>query len=207
MGFSSWGNAVIDVRFGVPPHWRDGVIELYYQAFAPQLERLLGPDDRCRRVLHASLVLDQSLIAIYEETVVGMAGLHYDRQRFFAPTLPTLQSTQGWGRGLLVYGLWQSSLMPLGDGDELVLEALAVPPERRGQGIGTLLLQEVESFARQNRFTTIRLEVAIANQRAQVLYQRMGFQEEKKRQNAAITQFLGQPPRIMMTKSVAPGDP
>ncbi|NJK33727.1 MAG: GNAT family N-acetyltransferase [Oscillatoriales cyanobacterium SM2_2_1] len=202
--FQSRDNVVVDVRFGVPPQWSEHVVEIYYEAFAPQLERLLGSGDRCRQLLRASLACDQALIAVCEESIVGLAGLHYDRRRFLAPTLSTLQSTQGWGRGLLVYGLWHSSQVAKGDRDELVLEALAVPQERRGQGIGTLLLQEVESFAQQNRFTSIRLEVTAENRRARVLYQRMGYQEGQSSQNPWVNYFLGLPPRIMMAKAIAP---
>jgi ribosomal protein S18 acetylase RimI-like enzyme len=52
---------------------------------------------------------------------------------------------------------------------------LAVLPEYRGQGIGRLLLQQVEAKGHELGCCKLTLEVREDNHRAQRLYQRFGF--------------------------------
>lgn len=52
---------------------------------------------------------------------------------------------------------------------------VAVKPSFQGQGIGTLLIEEIEKFAVTKRCETITLEVRISNIDAQRLYRRLGF--------------------------------
>lgn len=52
---------------------------------------------------------------------------------------------------------------------------LAVTPEWRGRGIGTALLKEAESNARQSGASELRLHVLGKNQRAMKLYERLGY--------------------------------
>lgn len=56
------------------------------------------------------------------------------------------------------------------------LYSLAVLPEFRGQGLALLLLDQLETIARTQGRTAIRLEVAESNTVAQALYQRRGYQ-------------------------------
>ncbi len=58
----------------------------------------------------------------------------------------------------------------------LNIHDLAVLPEFRGQGIGGLLLSEVEKRARQRGCCKLTLEVRIDNERACKLYERLGFE-------------------------------
>lgn len=52
---------------------------------------------------------------------------------------------------------------------------LAVLPDYRGQGIGSLLLERVEAKGRELGCCKLTLEVRADNHRAQRLYQRFGF--------------------------------
>ncbi len=45
----------------------------------------------------------------------------------------------------------------------------------RGQGIGTMLLQQAEAFARQQGATTLKIQVLARNQQAADVYQHAGF--------------------------------
>jgi ribosomal protein S18 acetylase RimI-like enzyme len=57
----------------------------------------------------------------------------------------------------------------------LNIHDLVVHPDCRGQGIGTLLLKEVESFARRNEYCKLTLEVRADGPRAHKLYVDFGF--------------------------------
>ena len=57
----------------------------------------------------------------------------------------------------------------------LNIHDLVVHPDCRGQGIGTLLLKEIESFARRNEYCKLTLEVRADGLRARKLYVDFGF--------------------------------
>jgi ribosomal protein S18 acetylase RimI-like enzyme len=57
----------------------------------------------------------------------------------------------------------------------LNIHDLVVHPDCRGQGIGTLLLKEIESFARRNEYCKLTLEVRADGPRAHKLYVDFGF--------------------------------
>ena len=56
---------------------------------------------------------------------------------------------------------------------------IAILPAFQNKGIGSLLLAEVERFARKNQCDTLSLEVRISNVDAQRLYRTMGFESRK----------------------------
>ena len=66
---------------------------------------------------------------------------------------------------------------------------LAVIPERRGQGIGRLLLEAAEARARDADCCRLTLEVLKKNERARTLYRSFGFQDTDDRR----TFFLEKP--------------
>ena len=55
------------------------------------------------------------------------------------------------------------------------LQAIAVDENRQGQGIGSYLLQEVETQARRAAAKRLALDVADKNKNARALYERKGF--------------------------------
>jgi len=61
-------------------------------------------------------------------------------------------------------------------GRPLVVHRLAVHPGWRGLGIGAQLMAHAENFARENGFTSIRLDTYTGNPRALDLYLRRGYQ-------------------------------
>ena len=60
------------------------------------------------------------------------------------------------------------------DGD-FYLQAIAVDQSRRGQGIGSYLLHEVDTHARHSGAKRLALDVADKNINARALYERKGF--------------------------------
>ncbi len=59
--------------------------------------------------------------------------------------------------------------------DYAYISDLVVLHTHRGRGIGTLLLQQAEDFARQQGATDLKIHVLARNQRAADVYQRVGF--------------------------------
>lgn len=67
--------------------------------------------------------------------------------------------------------------------DEGYIANIAVHPAARRQGIGVLLMGELEKRARQLQLSFITLEVRVSNIAAQSLYASMGFVEAGRRKN------------------------
>ncbi|MFC7686162.1 GNAT family N-acetyltransferase [Ureibacillus sp. GCM10028918] len=61
------------------------------------------------------------------------------------------------------------------EGNAQMISALAVHPDKQGQGIGTALLRWVKDFALRNGSTNVMLDVEIENERALAVYEKAGF--------------------------------
>ena len=72
--------------------------------------------------------------------------------------------------------------------DDYYIRALAVDPDQRGHGIGTLLLNVLTEAARASGCQRLALDVAATNKGARRLYERMGLVQE-----AESARFFGLP--------------
>jgi GNAT superfamily N-acetyltransferase len=72
---------------------------------------------------------------------------------------------------------------------------LAVLPDRRGRGIGRLLLQAVERKARSLGCCKLTLEVQEGNRRARAVYEAAGFSRSVYEEEAGPALFLSKPLR------------
>jgi ribosomal protein S18 acetylase RimI-like enzyme len=82
--------------------------------------------------------------------------------------------------GVVVINNDQSSkydILPWNDpkGGPAVIHRLAVQPESQGKGVGKLLLQHAEEWAKSKGFTSIRLDAYTANPNAIKMYERAGY--------------------------------
>ena len=70
------------------------------------------------------------------------------------------------------------------------IEIVAVTPAAEGHGLGRLLLESAEGWARQRGYTQITLNVFATNQTARAVYERLGYRPETVRYWKAV----GPPP-------------
>ena len=77
--------------------------------------------------------------------------------------------------GVLRRTLRLMDLMPAPGADALFIRYVGVSEGMRGQGLGTVLLEEQLRMAREAGFRRAVLDVAVTNSRAQLLYERLGF--------------------------------
>lgn len=68
-------------------------------------------------------------------------------------------------------------------GSDTHITNIAVATAQQNQGIGKLLIDEVENFAIMNACETLSLEVRLSNSNAQRLYRRLGFSSQTIRKN------------------------
>lgn len=61
------------------------------------------------------------------------------------------------------------------DGNPVVVHRLAVDPLHQGKGLATLMMQYVEHHARENNYSSIRLDAFTQNPTACHLYRKIGY--------------------------------
>ncbi|MHC1576491.1 MAG: GNAT family N-acetyltransferase [Methanosarcinaceae archaeon] len=71
----------------------------------------------------------------------------------------------------------QGYAMVLVVNENATLASLATHPDRRRQGVGTVLLRWCEMFLRENGYTSVELQVREKSIGTRSFYQRMGFRE------------------------------
>lgn len=147
------------------------VAELYVDAFRRKLRVPLGADPV--PFVAAHLQPHRLLLAMDDGALLGMAGLRYDGQSFFAPTPSAFRSRYGRTGGVRAAAWRWTETSPRPQ--QLLLEALAVRADLRGTGIGSALLTAVDRRARSSGKSAVILEVVDTNARAAALYRRRGF--------------------------------
>lgn len=65
-------------------------------------------------------------------------------------------------------------------GDFLVVHRLCVNPDFQGKGISRVLLDEIEQFAKDHGYTSIRLDTQMINERAMNLYESHDYEKRGK---------------------------
>lgn len=163
-----------------------GVAALLHASAVPFYDRYAGGPDRARRLLdrafprpgHAAS-FQACRVAEVDGRVVGVvaafpaARADALSRRFIALTAPRVPP---WRWPGLVRGLWAAGrLVPRPPADAWYVDALAVAPEARHQGIARRLLADAEERAREVGAPAVALDTTIENAAARGLYVSAGF--------------------------------
>lgn len=87
------------------------------------------------------------------------------------------------------------------------INALAVLPERRGEGLGSRLLGEADRLAARARASTISLIVDDANDGAKRLYARHGYVEVARRPAIPVPGGAEHADWVLLVRKAGPGNP
>ena len=162
------------VELGVPEECRREAVELYWEAFVRKLAPAIGPRERGIALLEPRLELDRGMVALDDGELLGLAGFNLGGRTLVNLSLGDIFREFGPLRSI-----WRTVLLALLDrkprSGELLMDGIVVRGDRRGEGIGTTLLESLFALARSHGLTSVRLEVVDTNPRAQALYERAGF--------------------------------
>lgn len=165
----------IRIQSGVPVHLREEAAALYDEAFGPKLALAVPDQAARRRLLAAAFALPYAVVALDNEALVGLAGYHTTEGSLTGGMttegLLRMLGFLGGARAAAVLGLYERTPEP----GELLMDGIAVRSDRRGQGIGTQLLDALKQLAREDGYRQIRLDVIDTNVAARRLYEREGF--------------------------------
>jgi ribosomal protein S18 acetylase RimI-like enzyme len=190
------------VRAGFPQAERARVAALFWDAFGPELGRLLRPEARALAFLEASLRPDRAFsVTDARGRVLGVAGLRTGQDGLLAAGFATLSRVYG-----LPGALWRSPLLDRLDcavaPGQMALDGLFVARPARGRGIGTRLVGAVIDEARRRGCDELRLEVASGNARARALYERSGFVGPGERRFGLVGAVTGMRRATVMTHAL-----
>jgi ribosomal protein S18 acetylase RimI-like enzyme len=202
MGFDA-----IAIERGLPEHLRAAGVSLFDDAFGDKM-RMAIPD-RSRRLVYMDRVYrgDHVVVATRADELLGMmalasAGGSYRGGLMQVPWDPRpfrdLLGLRGAVRAAL--GLRLAQHRPTLD--ELYVDGIAVAPAARGQGIGSTLLAEAMSIAREGGWRWLRLDVIDTNPRAQALYERLGYRVTKVERMGPLRRWTGFGAIISMERPV-----
>lgn len=183
---------------GLPASQIDRAAALFWQAFGPELGRVLGPEPRGRAYFRAVIVPRNALVALDPAgRLLGFAGYTTRLGGFVRGGPDELRAVYG-----RVGGVWRlAALRGLEREyaeDALAVDGICVAEEARGQGVGQALLRGLEAEAVRHGCASLRLEVSLHNPRAEALYRRFGFEPLAARRPGPLHRLLGfHPARAM----------
>lgn len=181
----------ITISVGLPDALRPDASALYLEAFRQKIGPILGRDERANRFLSAVQQPSHAIIATSPDgTLLGMAGFHDEAGGFIGGGYRELANAYGH-----LGALWRAAALSLfertvTDG-QLLMDGIVVAPSHRGRGIGSLLLDAVETLAHERGKTTIRLDVVDTNPRARALYEKRGFAVKSTQRTPYFRPFFG----------------
>jgi GNAT superfamily N-acetyltransferase len=164
----------LEIRIGLPEHYRRQAAALCYEAFRAKFEPILGAVEHGVAILERGLEPALVVTALAQDRLVGLVGLEYGERYFFNPRIVAFAREFGWLSGLLRCIIFSPFARHRRAGD-LTVGAFAVDTPMRGKGIGTRLMEAVFDWACERGFRSLSLEVVDTNPAARRLYERLGF--------------------------------
>ncbi len=113
-----------------------------------------------------------------DQVIVGMVSCYTAEQHSQSSDRPLKQAAGRCNLRMMFVSILFAPLLriidTIADGD-FYIQAIAVDTERRGEGVGSALMDSVEDFARTSGSTRLSLDVSAGNERARKFYERRGM--------------------------------
>jgi ribosomal protein S18 acetylase RimI-like enzyme len=167
------------LHHGLPDHLRDAAVDLYWQAFGSKLGRVMGPDGSARAFIGRVLRGNHAITALDDQgALLGMAGFKTYEGSFAGGEVADVRAVYG-----AIGAAWRLPLLWMLSDDapseHFLLDGICVAQAARGLGVGTALMQAIETEGRGRGYAAVRLDVVDGNIRAKELYHRLGYRVEK----------------------------
>ncbi len=164
------------IRRGFGEEQRQAAVSILWEAFAGKLGRVLRSREDAVKVLGPGPGLDpgHTVLALRGDVLLGVMALKDRSGEAMGASLRDYARTYGRLRGPIRLAL----LALLGEGapaNTLMVDALAVAAEARGQGVGGRLLGEAEAITTERGHRELALDVLADNLGAIRLYERNGY--------------------------------
>ncbi|MCL5073128.1 MAG: GNAT family N-acetyltransferase [Actinobacteria bacterium] len=168
----------IEITESISKNQRIRAIEIFYDAFERKIRALIKSKEKAISIYSNSLKNDHVFYALLNGNIVGLIGLHYKNKTFLDLKYGDIRKYFNPLRSYFIYRICKLASPKIKD-DVLRIDSIAVDKSIRSQGIGTLLINKVFEFAKNEGFKEVILEVVNTNPKAKALYERIGFREKK----------------------------
>lgn len=169
----------VEIKKGWNDSHKQSLAILYEEAFGQKFQRAISSKEKRVSVLAQCFVPSYSFVALINDRPVGIAGFSDGKG-----SLTGGMGADGLIKELgLIRGLWSCVVFSLferkpADG-ELVMDGIVVDGNARGQGVGSMLLDQIVRYADEEGYSSVRLDVIDSNPRAKKLYESKGFVESQ----------------------------
>lgn len=166
---------------GIQAKDRSRAAHLYSEAFQRKFAYLIGSKEKVAKLLELGINIEYCFGAYEGDKLIGILGYHYGKQALIDLKVKDFIKVFGPIKGVLKACL--AGIMfyrKVDNGSQLLMDGIAVASESRGKGCGTALFDAFISFAKSDKYQSIKLDVIDENQKAKALYMRLGFRETKK---------------------------
>ncbi len=137
------------------------------------LRYFFGETDQRRRAFHGCVNDDRVLGIASGEQLVGYASFTFGGKGPLLPTLTSFTTEYGFFRGLFNLAVFKLT-EPWVGASSLYIYNIQVEEDQRGLGVGSALLDAIETIARQSGCRSVTLQVTSHN-KAIILYVKKGF--------------------------------
>lgn len=196
----------------VPPEQSqlEDILRIYYEGFSGKLAFIT----RNQELQHSfardfNLIniesADRDFVALINNKVMGILSLRSLKQSDdHTPQKPGLWSLLYKYGFMTLIRAWLFDLVfrHKYEEGELYIDTVAVATDARGTGIGTILLDFTENYAKEKGFKKLSLMVIFENPKAQALYERQGFKVVKKHSLRLLKRSTGVSGAYFMVKEI-----
>lgn len=191
----------IELGFGQEQH--QAAANLYWDAFGRKLDHAIGPRDRGIGLIERGLDRERAVSALQGDDLVGIAGFSLEGRALANIQARDIIKEFGLWSGIR-RSMWASLLHRKPPPDALLMDGIVVRADRRGHGIGKMLLTRVFELAQEHGKRVVRLDVVDTNPAARRLYDRMGFIEIKTDKVPFLRRVMGFSAATTMERPIEP---
>ncbi len=177
-------------------------IDVFLDSFSKKFTPLDRFPKSLKSLLQDCMADDRCIVISQDEELAAVVGYSMKKKRFFKIELSSICKQYGSMRGFYYWSIIQLLHKKPTKRNTIFIEALAVSPNFRGEGLGRKLIYEVSKLAEQQKIKKIRLEVVNSNERALRMYQRCGFRVKSTQKIHLLTKFLGFSKVYLMEKNI-----
>lgn len=173
------------------------------ESYQEKVRALRIEADAALDVLEQGLDSERCFIAWSGDTPVGLIGIVERSGRALRFPFSGIRRHFGPVRSLFYFLLLHVGTRRKPPRGGLMFETLFVSPESRRQGIGTLLIDRVEAYAREKGYSSVSLDVTDKNQPAIRLYAGMGYEVVRTARYGFLTRRAGFTGSVRMRKEIS----
>ncbi|MDD8023935.1 MAG: GNAT family N-acetyltransferase [Paracoccaceae bacterium] len=190
------------IGHGLRPEHRTAAALLYWQAFGGKLGRVMGPEPKALRFIER-VMSERHVITAFDATgqLLGVIGYRTHGGSFVGGDRHDLAAVYG-----RVGAAWRNACLAVLASDQearvMIVDGLAVSATARGMGVGAALIEALCREAQARGYRELRLDVVGENLRARALYERLGFQVQRRSDSRLTALIFGFHTAFVMARTL-----